>query len=601
MSMNNTYELVGQDILKSVTGSLIDISKEEDEGPGHARWEFATEGEVDKDGDRFDVGSIGMERERGTVAKFQHNNEPAGTWTLHREGTRVYADVTFLDTTAGQDCRKYVAAMGDSAQFSFRAKVSEYYFADDVPGIAFKSVRAYETSPVYVGAGNDTKLVTIKSQEVINMDENEVQELEVKKEAQESAISQEAPDWAKELSKQMTEVMAELTKQPEPTALEIAKSNIEGLTDMEKKELGIPVFDGQADTKKYAQPVRPNRLGFIEKEGDLLFDMTKEFIAQPDFKDLWKEGAELSSYTSQVNGLDVMKADLVDVGRVYSRDRIRMEVTPTEYVLDMLPMLPVSGNSVQAPVMKQESGVPNMNEPNVENEITINVDTYTYPVMNLTFSHPVNRSALEDDPSLMAVEIMRLIKAGRQKLLAQSMGGAATIDFSTGAITASGQQLVGLVTNAPAQAVAENTDILSHASRGINAIVFKLREVCMPNMVQGHSDVNFKIWESLRRGFYQINMDGGGMAMPVGVAAHTNPWLAANTAIVGDFRDENFYLGIRRELNIRASEDREIEKDNVLFVATARVVAVTSNPNAFAALTATNNYRVEVPLVRETA
>ena len=181
------------------------------------------------------------------------------------------------------------------------------------------------------------------------------------------------------------------------------------------------------------------------------------------------------------------------------------------------------------------------------------------------------------------------------------MSGAATIDFSTGAITASGQQLVGLATNAPSYAVAANTDVLSHETRGINAIVFNLRRLSMPNMVQAHADVNFKIWESLRRGFYQINMEGGGMAMPVGVAAHTNPWLAANTAIVGDFREENFYVGVRRDLNIRVSEDREIEQDNVLFVATARVAACTANPNAFRALTTTNNYRVEVPLVREQA
>ena len=396
----NEQELI-EDIYKVYDGELISISKDDEEGPGTAKWSFAAEGEIDKHGDYFAAGAIDMERAKGTVASFNHNDVPAGVWTMSREGNILYANVDFLDTQAGQDCRKYVKAMGPDAQFSFKAKVIEREFSRDIPGILYKSVRAYETSPVFIGAGNNTRLVTVKSLEnkESDMDENEKVTTEV--EVQKEQSSAEVPAWAESLQKEMAE-LKESMKPPVDKVDEVRKA-VDELSDVEKQELGIPVFDsGRAEVKKYAEPVRPNHLGFIEKEGDLIFDMTKEFMAQPDFKDLTKSGSELASYTSQASGLDVMKADLVDIGRVYSRDRIRMEVTPTEYVLDMLPMLPVAGNSVQVPVMEQASGVPDMNEPNVANEITINVPVYTYPVQNLTFSHPVNRSALEDDPSLMA-------------------------------------------------------------------------------------------------------------------------------------------------------------------------------------------------------
>lgn len=144
-------------------GRLVDISKATDDGPGTAKFSICTEGEVDRDGDMFKAGALELEREKATMVSFQHNQEPAGVWTMSRSGGDVYANVEFLDTEAGQDTRKYLEKMGDSAQFSFRARSDAWNYMDEGYGIVFDKATVYEASPVMMGAGNDTRLESIKS------------------------------------------------------------------------------------------------------------------------------------------------------------------------------------------------------------------------------------------------------------------------------------------------------------------------------------------------------------------------------------------------------------------------------------------------------
>ena len=261
-------ELAPPDIVfKEFTGQLVEIKKEEDDDSseyddgckGSAKWSIAIEGVLDKDGDRFDPYSIEMEREKGTLVSFQHNYQPAGVWELSRSGNTVYANVQFLDTQAGQDTRKYVKAMGDSCQFSFRARMSEYGFADDVPGIIFKKVKAFETSPVFIGAG-ETNLVTVKSlnNEGKGMDEDKTQEenspVEVNKENKDNEVSkmptaEEIADVL--LAKQKAAEEAE--KEASKTDVDRAKEQLEKLTDDQKKELGIPSGGSSTTPKVYAE------------------------------------------------------------------------------------------------------------------------------------------------------------------------------------------------------------------------------------------------------------------------------------------------------------------------------------------------------------
>lgn len=621
------------DILKSVTwdwpeGLEVDVAKAEDDDESWSTsWLLAVEGVPDHHGDVFEPGSFEMLRERGTVTHFEHQLLPAGVFTMSREGTNILAHVKFLKSDAGQATREYLQEMKKSAQFSFRSRSYQgEVFRRAGGGRSFTRARLYETSPVLIGSSNTGLTEAVKGDVAMPP------EVQDSLEAPESPTppnppAPETPAWATALLKDVDIMKTGLSSlggrldtietsvkpkepepepKPEPKPFDVIKGMFEQLTDVEKQELGIPVRPSVPPAE--LRPARVNYLGFMEQDGDPIFDTVKSIFNHPQYKDHATPGVHSLNLDLPRHAIDVMKATLVDVGPVYMRDRIRQEVTPVEYVLDMLPMLPVGGNMIQAPVMRQITGLapgatggpPLMNAPSTANEIDIDVDVYNYPVQQLTFSHPVARSVFEDDATAMAAEVMRLIKGGRQRLLQQVLGGAATINFTNGTITASGRQLVGIVGSAPFVTVAENTDVLS-APNGIHSLIFALRQRVMPNMVLVHHDVAFDIWESLRRAFYQLNMEGGGMAMPVGARADVVPWLPANQGIVGDFRDDNFYIGMRRDLNIRTSEDREIDEDNVVFVATARCAAVTINPMAFRAMRTTNNYRVEVPLVREQA
>ena len=128
---------------------------------GMAVFSIANEGAVDRDGDMFERGSIRIERERATVASFQHGYTPVGTWTLSREGDMVLATAKFLKTPDGENVYEYIKEMGKSCQFSFRGAVYDWAESPDIPGFVFKDVVAFEASPVFRGAG-DTKLQSIK-------------------------------------------------------------------------------------------------------------------------------------------------------------------------------------------------------------------------------------------------------------------------------------------------------------------------------------------------------------------------------------------------------------------------------------------------------
>ena len=609
MSMKNTEELIGQDIEKTYVGSLVDISKEEDEGPGHAKWQFATEGEIDKDGDRFDVGSIGMEGGKGRVARFQHNNEPAGTWTLSREGTKVYANVSFYKSAAGQACREDVREMGEDCQFSFRAKVSEYYFADDVPGIAFKSVRAYETSPVYVGAGNDTKLVTIKSQEVMNMDEKEVQELEVKKEVQESTASQEAPEWAQSLIKEVNELRAEVNKEPEPTKLEIAKSSLEGLTDMEKKELGIAVPEGQADVRKvYAEVAKNGTIDDLMKAANDRQDDIMRFVKGETSK-------MVLNFRSEPE--DILKSTLAGIGTIQSRVPAALNVANRTRALDFLPVRPVSGNSVRAPhgfgwsdsndAGPAGAGVVNPHA-NVDDSTVANRDdarhnsapayegTGEFMVRLVSGSATVARSDIEDDPSMVPVIVADAIRAGRQRVLTVVMRGQGGTEAVTGLNTG--------VTSTTAVAAGDDESvkkILSGTTKGLEFLMGGLLDTVMPNLVFASGSFYTKIYAAQKQNYFiapGMGADGepamAALAHVMGVPVIINPYTAANTILMGEFSEDTYFLGMRRDIRVEMTDDGQYFRDDMMTVkVTTRIASCLRQPSAMHQVTGANNYIAE--------
>ena len=200
--------------------------------------------------------------------------------------------------------------------------MSEYGFADDVPGIIFKKVKAFETSPVFIGAG-ETNLVTVKSlnNEGKGMDEDKTQEenspVEVNKENKDNEVSkmptaEEIADVL--LAKQKAAEEAE--KEASKTDVDRAKEQLEKLTDDQKKELGIPSGGSSTTPKVYAE---------AKKNGGT-DDLMK--AANDRQESILKVASGLDKSTSfMFNAVpeEVMKATLAGIGSI--QDRVTVSYT----------------------------------------------------------------------------------------------------------------------------------------------------------------------------------------------------------------------------------------------------------------------------------
>ena len=581
-----------KDLQKSWVGSLVSITKQEGDDCGTAKWSIAEEGVLDKDGDRFDVGSLEMERERGTVAKFQHNNEPAGTWTMTREGNTVYANVSFLDTTAGQDCRKYVQAMGKSAQFSFRGRMKDYYFPDDVPGIAFRKVSVYETSPVYIGGG-ETNLQAIKAAKHEEQKEETQMDPEVIKEKEQETM----PTWAVDLSKSVTslaETVATLKPaqpaSPEPTQLEVVRKNIETLSDVEKQALGI------TDLSKGSQ-AEPPTYDEVFKNGGPEDLMKAMYEKTDDICKVAKDGNGSAHIEFRSNPVDVMKAVLPDVGTVQDRIPTALNVAEVTAILDMLPMRPVSGNSVTPPVLSADTfaGTTVRDPHGGPSEASAELGAPNFPVRLVQVTQPIARSDIEDDPSLIPVITADIIRSLRRRVLfvvANGQSGQQAVGGLVAAVTGTGRATTLTAGNEANPA----PDILAGATQGTQTnfgmeyLLGELMNTVMPNMIICRGADYAKLFTAQRANYYLAGPGGAPMAHAMGVPAFAYPQMPANTILMGWFDMDTFFIGLRRDIRVEVSYEQGFSNDQVIFKGTVRMANVVRQIEAFHKILASNFY-----------
>lgn len=125
---------------------------------------FSTFDVVDRDGDVVLPGAI--EDGKSVPMVWAHDwSRPVGRGTICTDKNRAVFDGTFfLDTAAGMDAYRTVKAMGDLQEFSWGFRV-----LDAAPierdGATYRGIRATETfevSPVLVGAGRGTGLLSLK-------------------------------------------------------------------------------------------------------------------------------------------------------------------------------------------------------------------------------------------------------------------------------------------------------------------------------------------------------------------------------------------------------------------------------------------------------
>ncbi len=139
---------------------------------------FSKFDEVDKHGDITKPGAF----EDGAKVKIAYWGHdwyalPVGKGVIHQDDEKAWVDGQFfLDTEAGRETYLTVKNLGELQEWSYgfeTIETEEGEFEDQKVRI-LKKVKAFEVSPVFLGAGNSTQTLAIKSdkQSLDEPDEN---------------------------------------------------------------------------------------------------------------------------------------------------------------------------------------------------------------------------------------------------------------------------------------------------------------------------------------------------------------------------------------------------------------------------------------------
>jgi hypothetical protein len=145
--------------------------KVDDEGSVKAV--FATLKVVDKDKDFTESGAfkkgqavIMSDFNHGAIPRFGFpGRPPVGKGTIEEVGDdAIFSGKFFLDTVAGLDAYRTTKAVGDLQEWSYHYEVlqAEQGMKDGKPVRLLKSLDVFEVSPVYRGAGEGTRTVSLK-------------------------------------------------------------------------------------------------------------------------------------------------------------------------------------------------------------------------------------------------------------------------------------------------------------------------------------------------------------------------------------------------------------------------------------------------------
>jgi HK97 family phage prohead protease len=105
------------------------------------------------------------------IASWGHRweNLPVGRGEIHQDEKKAWVDgMFFLDTESGLETYKTVKNLGDLQEWSygFEELDSSEDKVDGQKVRVLKKLKAFEVSPVFIGAGNDTQTLNIKSEGV---------------------------------------------------------------------------------------------------------------------------------------------------------------------------------------------------------------------------------------------------------------------------------------------------------------------------------------------------------------------------------------------------------------------------------------------------
>ena len=145
--------------------------------PGKFEAVFASLDKVDKDGDGYDPGAIG--NQDVAISQWNHGSWgegakalPIGVGKIFERGNKAIVQGEFdpddADAVKTYNKLKYLNSKGHNVEFSFALPDTDYRFEerDGREVRVFTRISVPEVSPVLLGAGVDTELLSIKGREM---------------------------------------------------------------------------------------------------------------------------------------------------------------------------------------------------------------------------------------------------------------------------------------------------------------------------------------------------------------------------------------------------------------------------------------------------
>lgn len=142
--------------------------KENADETGQFKAVFSWFGVIDKHGDLTLPGAF-EDGAKVKIAYWGHDwgSLPVGRGEIHQDEEKAWVDGKFfLDTEAGLETYKTVKNLGELQEWSYGFETLES--SDDTKDgkkvRVLKKLKTFEVSPVFIGAGNDTQTLAIKSE-----------------------------------------------------------------------------------------------------------------------------------------------------------------------------------------------------------------------------------------------------------------------------------------------------------------------------------------------------------------------------------------------------------------------------------------------------
>ena len=150
-------------------GTIYEKSADNDKGQLIIK--YAQYNDVDKDGDLFLPNSIKSAKDSVVMSTFNHGTNVIGVGKVYDGAGSAFweGELMIDDDPEAAKTFKVIKRMGPSQEFSWKFHFDKQNAQrNQHGGLDYKAVTIFETSPVFVGAGNSTGVVAMKRQDILN-------------------------------------------------------------------------------------------------------------------------------------------------------------------------------------------------------------------------------------------------------------------------------------------------------------------------------------------------------------------------------------------------------------------------------------------------